>query len=304
VRLDRRKSQHDRSRHQPLQFGLALARHLETGKGGQQVVWNSRAPAISATVKMLDVPAAAKLSRELELINSASGWPSSDPNGAALIRAVNALQQLGKERALATLEEYVDLTDSSDYHSESEIVFWIIRVLFEPIRLNDRIPCPMIAVFLVDEKSAAAPHWPLNPMAIVDDVPFMVGHQCGGSGIPEHPSSHIEWARRHGVVRDEPLRPTNPVVAAQALQDSQPFQQLDEVSRTQATRLVRSQARAMVDTILPVAPAEDLDDGEADRQWHALVQQVDQHEIRWNAEHQESVGRGELKKALPNVRIP
>ena len=170
VQIDMRETQHDRTLQQSFQFGVALAGHEDTAKNRNRVVWSSRAPAIPATVQMLDVPAAAKLSRELGLINRASGWPYSNPNGVVVIQAVNALQRLGKQRALAILEEYVELTNTFDYHFEQEIVFWIVRVLFEPIRLDDRIPSPMIAVSL--DKSA---NWPLNPMAIVDDIPFMLG---------------------------------------------------------------------------------------------------------------------------------
>src|SRR5262249_45767503 len=163
--------------------------------------------------------------------NRASGWPFSNPNGVELIRAVNALQPLGKERALAVLEKYVELTQGGgyfSYFSDREIVFWIIRLLFEPIRLDDRIPSPAIRVFLSDRQFPEAMKWPLNPMAVFGDVPFMVGHRIGSSGHPEEPSSHIRWARLHGVIRDDPLVPTaNPLGAAEAILGSRRFKALN-----------------------------------------------------------------------------
>ena len=70
------------------------------GKSSQVVSWESTAPAILSSVQMLTVPAIAKPSRELELINRASGWPFSNPNGVTLVQAVNALQRLGKDPGL------------------------------------------------------------------------------------------------------------------------------------------------------------------------------------------------------------
>ena len=289
VRIDLREAQHDRTRRQSFQFGLALAQHNLNAENRQHLVWDSHTPVIPATVQMLDIPAAAELSHELDLINRASGWPFSNPNGVSLVRAVNALQRLGKQQALAILEEYVKLTSVSGYHDEHQIVFWIIRVLFEPIRLDERIPSPMIAVHL--EKS---PNWPLNPIAIVDDIPFMIGHPIGMGGMPEPPAAHIEWARRHGVIRDQPLKPTaSPVLAARVILGSQAFLQLDSFSRNQATRLLRLQAVSMVEGALP----PDLtrhDDGTVERrQWRALIQDAQTRPIRWDAEREAFVENSE-----------
>jgi hypothetical protein len=114
VCFDLRKTKYDRVHVQSFQFGVALAKHIVNNKTSHKVVWNSRTPAIPSTVQMLSVPAAQALSRELQLINRASGWPFSNPNGVELVRAVNALQPLGRERALTVLEQYVELTRSWD----------------------------------------------------------------------------------------------------------------------------------------------------------------------------------------------
>lgn len=287
ARVDLRRSKYDRDKARSFQFGVALAKHSADDKLNQEVVWNSRTPAISSSVQMLAVPAAPALSRELALINRASGWPFANPNGVELIRAVNALQPLGKERALAVLEKYVSLTQDFDYFSDQEIVFWIIRLLFEPMKVGDRIPSPMIAVFLDDRELPEAMKWPLNPMAVHGDVPFMVGHRIGLGGVPEHPSSHIRWARLHGVIRDGPLVPTlNPLAAAEAILQSRRFKALEKYSREQGTREIRSQALAMVKGLVqPIDERHAVDDD----QWRSRLKSAAEADLQWDTKREQFV---------------
>jgi hypothetical protein len=290
VYFDLRESSYDRTRAQYFQFGVALAKHVTINKTSQNVVWSSRTPVIPSTVQMLYIPAAPRLSRELQLINRASRWPFTNPNGVELIRAVNGLRSLGKERALAVLEEYLKLAQGSNYFSaEPKIVFWIIRLLFEPIRLDDRIPPPGIAVFLVDRESVEAMKWPLNPMAVSGDVPFMVGRQIAMGGQPEPPSSHIRWARLHGVIRDDPLVPrANPLAAAEAILASRRLKALDEYSRVEATRGIRLQALAMVKGLLQPLSAREA---ARDDRWRALLKAATERGIDWDAKREQFVAR-------------
>jgi hypothetical protein len=287
AQFDMRKSKQERSKSQSFQFGLALANHAVRNKTDQEVVWNSRTPAIPSSVEMLSVPAAQAMSRELQLINRASGWPFTNPNGVDLIRAVNALQSLGKERALKVLEEYVDLARGRDYNSDQEIVFWIIRVLFEPIQVGDRIPSPAIAVHLDDRDFPEAMKWPLNPMTVHGDVPFMLGHQTNMSGSPEPPWSHLRWAQLHGVIRDNPLAPTeDPLAAANAILQSRRFKALDKYSRDEATKAIRLQALAMVGALIhPTNERKPIDDD----QWQSSVKKASEGGVRWDAKREQFV---------------
>lgn len=241
---------------------------------------------------MLTIPAAPPLSHEMELVNHAGGWPFSNPDGIALIRAVNALRKLGKDKSLLVLEEYVQLTDDNyDYYVDQEAVFWIIRLLFEPIRLDDSIPPPAIAVSWIDHDSADARLWPLNPLDLVDDVPFMTGIRVAMGGMPEHPSSHIEWVRRHGVIRDEPLRPTtHPLAAAEKLLRSRRFARVDEPLRRIATDSIRSRALAMVPDILKPLPGRPRDSTQQVH-WDARLKEADQREITWDHQAERFVAR-------------
>lgn len=281
--IDLRKAKYDRAQVRSFQFGLALAKH-EGNKTRQKVVWSSQAPALPSSVQMLTIPAAPELSRELALINRACNWPFADPNGVDLIRAVNALQPLGKERALAVLENYLHLASS---FQDGEIVFWIIRLLFEPIQLGDRIPSPMIAVILDDRKLPEARSWPLNPMAIHNDVPFMLGQQIGMSGVPEQPSSHIRWARLQGVVRDKPLAPAaNPLAAAEAILESRRFKALDQFSHDEAIQALRSQALAMVKGLVPPLAENSKAD---DAQWKSRLKAAADAGIHWDTKREQFV---------------
>jgi hypothetical protein len=291
VSFDLRKTKHERNQTQTFQFGVALAQHTVQSKTIHHVAWSSRSPAIPSSVRILSIPAGPGLSGELEFINSARGWPFAYPDGVALIRAVNALRPLGKERALAVLERYIQFArDRGDLIGhDQEVVFWIVRVLFEPIRLDNRIPEPAIAVFLVPRDSVEALNWPLNPMAVSADIRFMVGRRIGMGGHPEQPASHIRWARLHGVIRDDPLVPTaNPLAAAEKILSSRRFQALDYFARTQATMSVRSQALAMVEGLLPLTGKRE---NVRDDQWKALLKAAAERGIHWDAKREKFVMR-------------
>jgi hypothetical protein len=198
---------------------------------------------------MIDIPAVPVISKELELINAARGWPFENPNTVALIRAVNALRLLGKEQALATLEKYIELVDETDIiGNESNIVFWIIRVLFEPSRLDQQIPPPAIAVGAPDATLAEGARWPLNPLTIVGDIPFMVGSRMMMGGLPEHPKSHIQWARRHGILRDTPLEPSmDPWDAMKVVARDKRLTPLNEFNRADLETWLKIQAAGMTE---------------------------------------------------------
>ena len=49
-------TKYDRVHVQSFQFGVALAKHIETNRTSHKVVWKSRTPAIPSTVQMLSVP--------------------------------------------------------------------------------------------------------------------------------------------------------------------------------------------------------------------------------------------------------
>jgi hypothetical protein len=286
VRIDLRESQYDRDKKETFQFGLSLARHEVQPSGGQQVVWRSDIPALQDSVQMLTIPAAAELPVELELINQANQWPFVDPNGTKLIRVVNALQKLGKEESLATLTRYLQLVSESEfaYSDEGDIVFWIVRLLFLPTDPDVHIPLPAIAVAIVGSDESGRDVWPLNPMAEVEDVPFMVGQRIGGSGIPEAPISHVEWARDHGRIRAEPLRPgINPLVAAKQILDKPELTTSTSSWRAETARHIMSQAVAMTEGLVDPVEFDYRNPDNELANWKVRVDESVSRGIHWDA---------------------
>ncbi len=53
----------------------------------------------------------------------------------------------------------------------------------------------MIAVHFGYSGDVDVSAWPLDPMGLVGDVPFMLGRQVALGGVEEQPQSHIHWAR-------------------------------------------------------------------------------------------------------------
>lgn len=124
--------------------------------------------------------------------------------------------------------------------------FWIIRVLFEPIELGRRIPPPFAFVRQVDD--AVEADWPLNPIVVINDIPFrFIGGGIAGAGMPEHPRSHIDFVRKHCVIRDARLQPSvDPVLTGVQLLESPLVPRMPGNDRESATRDIQSQAISLL----------------------------------------------------------
>lgn len=283
IKFDLRDTLHGRDGSKGVQIGVAFAEHREN----HSVQWDSETPVEPDTVHRVDIPAASMLSPELELIHRACKWPND--SAVKLIRAVNALQPVGKNRALEHLQEYTQLTNGIEYFEEGDVVFWIIRLLFEPARPGDRTPRPGISWALVQHDSPMAANWAIAPMACVNDIPMMVGRRIAMGGVPEHPSSHIQWARRFGVMRDKPLRPTSdPLAAAESLLSSRRFRFLvaGEHDFTRTGRRIRDQALAMLPNDSGPLMARYGDKTAVDKEWRERMKAAQSKEIVWDAEQQ------------------
>jgi hypothetical protein len=132
-----------------------------------------------------------------------SGWGY---NPRSVIRAVNALQPLGKEKALAAVAEYLRVAPVSFDAPAVEGMFLVLRTLFE-------IPSPPghMPVMMVGAPSPAGPEdrtkIPRFPIHIQDDIPFLMVSGYSLFGQAESPESHLNYFREHGVIRSLPLAP-------------------------------------------------------------------------------------------------
>lgn len=133
------------------------------------------------------------------LLEQAATLTVEDYDPARVVRAVNALHVLGKERALDEVASW------QRGHRDAQGLFWVLRVLFDlpagqafpPVRIGQpNLPPPA--------DPAALPRFPI---LIVRDTPFLVvaGYDLGG--LPEAVDAHVAFFRAHGVLRDRPLAP-------------------------------------------------------------------------------------------------
>jgi hypothetical protein len=128
---------------------------------------------------------------------AAMGVGEYDP--LKVVDAVNALQPLGKERALD------EISDRGDARGYPYGLVWVLRVLFDvpegtgfpPVRLGTpTIPPPPDPAKL-----------PRFPIVMVRDVPLLAVRGYILRGLPEPIESQVEFYREHGSIRSQPLAP-------------------------------------------------------------------------------------------------
>ena len=304
VWFDLRNMQSDRHVEQAYQIGLALGRHEET-KLGEMVTWSSRTPAISSTIKMLNIPVAPEISRELELINHVNPWfirysdyQHHQSTGIDLIRAVNAVRQLGKEKGLATLEEFLKLSGGENYFGEvHNTVIWIIQLAFESDPSKEKVPFPDVRDRLVQRDTPERQSWPLDPLELSQNLPFKVtGNIVAGKLATNYSKPHLAWAHESGVVCEGLLVPSNdPLTAGQAILSSHKFKSLNEPEQREAAGWIRGQSISMVPDLVeqfrksnPIKPG-DMIDYEAD--WVALLEYSKQFDITWDQQSENFIVR-------------
>lgn len=274
--------------HERFQVGLSLGKSR-----GRQVTWQASQGALAGSVSTIAIAGAPRLSPELQMINAASFWPRNPKGGMALVRAVNGLHALGKEKAVTALREYVqlsgenwngedDLDPANIETGDHECVFWIIRVLFEPARAGTRIPEPMLGAAQPSPNKEDERLWPLFPVELVDDVPFMLAQGWNLGGRPEHPGAHITWAERYGVLRAQPLRPGDPLAAAERLASQPKAKRL-----WRADEEIKKQAWRMVVDVLPKV-VDDRDDVRtlSAAQWKSLRDAAVERKLSWDPKEQ------------------
>lgn len=209
--------------------------------------WSSEDPLLGLDQETLEIPANPKLDRIQFLLNEA-GKHEHSYQPAPIIRAINALHGLGKQKAVSAIEEHLKMLREGDQRSsgEDDHVFTILRVLFEPVDPTTKFPVPRNFSASVDGE--VEKEWPLNPVVLVAGIPFKYHRSMGGSGTPEIAASHLEFVKQSCVLRERPLKPTlNPIQAAEVLCDSQKIRLLDrKYSRPEAIDAIREQAISML----------------------------------------------------------
>jgi hypothetical protein len=172
-----------------------------------------------------------ELRRILEALSDLPGLNGSFYNPRPVIRAVNLLQPLGKEKALAAIEEYLRVSSWLMDDHPREGVFVVLRTLFEVPSGQTVFPHGIASTpgymppMLVGASIPAEPNdkklLPRFPVAIEGDIPFFLVEGYNLGGRPELPESHVIYFRKFGKLRAKPLSPTaKPIEALQAFENS------------------------------------------------------------------------------------
>jgi hypothetical protein len=227
----------------------------------------------------------------LAIHRSPSAQRGLDFDPVRLIRAVNALQPLGKERALKALREYVRLAeglafeDCFKYQIDGYRVLPIARLLFEN-------PPPFV-LGAGDVPPPAGREWPLFPMALVQDVPFMLvsGYMLAGKA-----QSAQEYLRLlQGSIREAPLSPrASALEAADDLTQSDAWKALHLGPGNEGRKRwqVRGQALGALRAIFARRPEEISNDccvDPTEPQWRSTVDRAKAAGILWSPELQDFI---------------
>jgi hypothetical protein len=267
--------------------GLCLGTHE-----GRTIKWTGETPVLTQSLTKLSISGPPVLSRIQKLINAAPSPAGHNFDPAALIRAVNALHELGKDKALSELREFLKYAGWGGFHeripedistADSQCVFGIVMLLFESDSPQHPVPNPALGGPSPSPEQDDWNHWPLYPFALVNDVPFSLAQGFTLAGLPSQPISHIKWAEAHGKLRARPLHPaSDPLAAAAKLLATPQGQRLFGTSfKDHYYSLPINQALAAARPHIELP--QDGDKGFDDKDWVNCQRQATELKLAWDA---------------------
>jgi hypothetical protein len=240
-------------------------------------------------------------------------WKGFDP--VVLIRTVNALQALGTDRALRVCEAYDALAvgplrtrlsqNPHDklalekeylrtrlYDLNEQRLIPILRLLFVRRDEEGRLPSLGLGLpsWIYDE--TARQQFPLFPLALQDDIPYLVAGAFTPTEARPGPLEYIRFCRATCKVRDVALTPTAaPTDAVDALTKLKAWKDsVLDASPSVPREQVRAQALRAIASIYPpgvagkAGPVEDSLDLE--KRWERDVAAVKLLHLFWDAKEQ------------------
>jgi hypothetical protein len=200
-------------------------------KVGQTITWKNSVPVLPQTVDALEITGPALLSPTQRLINAVPSVNQLEFNPVPLIRAVNHLHGLGKEKAIAALRDFLTIAGDHPFAqrdpenidtSDRQCVFLIVRLLFQPATQGEVLPQIKIGAMSPRPDPMEEEQWPLYPLVLQDDIPFLIMSGVLLRGSAQRPEEHVDWAEKHGKLRNKPLCPADNPFQAVATLWSQP----------------------------------------------------------------------------------
>jgi hypothetical protein len=221
---------------------------------------------------------------------SPSAQQGLDFNPLALIRAVNTLQALGKEKALKALWAYDRLVQNASPEErfkqqlDEYRILPIVQVLFE----GPHGRMPPFALGGGDVEPAGA-SWPRFPIVLVQDVPFMMISGYMLTGKPQKAIDHLRLEL--GPLR-EPLAPrVTALEAADELTESPAWKALRLGPGNEGRKRwqIRRQALAAVHSAFTPRTEETTNDccvDPTETQWRWTVDRAKASGLLWSPEIQ------------------
>jgi hypothetical protein len=169
----------------------------------------------------------AELRRVLVILGDISSYQADEGyNPRTVIRAVNELQPLGKDKSLAIIDEFLRVTQPVLTPGRDGI-FLVLRTLFDVPDDPGFMPPMRVGI-----PSPAEPEnkklFPRFPISLQGDIPLLLVKGYSGTGIPQEPEEHVTYFRQHGRLRTRPLVPTDkPMEALAALVQSSGWKVID-----------------------------------------------------------------------------
>jgi hypothetical protein len=199
----------------------------------------------------------------------------------ALIRIVNALQPLGKERALAVINEYCRVSYAPITPEDFDHPDWgfvqrsslhgLMSLLFE-------LPAELPAEFFP---------WPYS-LVLVRDVPLMTTHGGGLAGSVSFGMLHLYHYRQLGRLRARPLSPpARPWEVVDELQSTPAWQEASADQRRAMRCMAANQFLRLLSPVYPVEPdryGQKVPAGpEFEDRWQDTVRDLKRLRVRWDA---------------------
>ena len=127
-----------------------------------------------------------------------------------LAEAVNHFVAVGEQATIRELEALAappKSQDAAEVHREirtRERIGWVCRILYQPKGGKPLRP-PMYGAHHLPVKSMPLKDWPLYPVAASGSTYFILSEGYFLAGYPEHPLDYLDYCRREGRFRKDPI---------------------------------------------------------------------------------------------------
>lgn len=227
------------------------------------------------------LPPEADLIVLLKLIDQISDLQGYEFKPQPLIAAVNALQPLGKDKALAVISEYLRVASYYDSPARDG-TFLLLRALFDVPADPGYMP-----TMFVGGPSPVPPKdpkvFPRFPLYLEGDIPLLLVSGYMLAGKAQDPEEHVKYFIEKGSLRSTQLKPSDtPTKILNTLVDSSPTVY---GKKTSEGAMLADQVLSLLS---PVYPSKGELEGNASwwDSWTKISAEIEAKKLRWDATRQ------------------